>query len=221
MYMQDLNFWFFTLSAIPQTLGALVALVVAFVIYRIGEIDRLLGRDIPRMKRCLLAATDATIAELNEQSSREILRDLQKFLATMDPERSELGLELPRHAELVEVFDRMTDEEYGIVSSNSREIYLYLQEKANKIEVSLNSRALILEYLKVSVILSLFTIVASLGIMPQSSFFLPQTRGFIVACVLFLTVVSAAYTGYSVFVTVNPRGYLQKKTHRKRRKISS
>lgn len=216
--MNDLSFWFYTLNAIPQTLGALVALVVAFVIYRIGEIDKLLGRDIPRVKRCLLAVTDATISELNEQSSREIVTDLQRFVAGLDVKKKNLGLALARYSELEELFDRMTDEEYGIISSDSEEMYLYLQEKANKIDVSLKSRTLIMEYFKVSVVLSLFTIIVSLALLPQASFFRPDIQGFIVACVLFITVVSTIYTGYAVFVTVNPRGYLQKKAVRKQRK---
>jgi len=46
----DSNFWFYTLSAIPQTLGAVIALTATFIVFKYSEIEKSIDSQIYHIK---------------------------------------------------------------------------------------------------------------------------------------------------------------------------
>ncbi len=133
---QDYNFWLYTLSAIPQTLAAMFALVIAVLVYRLSAADKTLERDIIKINPFLFPIfKEIEIHEIEGMRSVEILAKLNEAIdKRLKEEDDNLGLSAIDYINLHKLYKLKIDEYHRFYEPDKKRIFHYIKHKRDKID---------------------------------------------------------------------------------------
>lgn len=203
------NYWFYTLSAIPQTLAAMIALAAMFVVFRLDVISKKIDESRIELRRFILLVTSRLDKEKNQTEIHEIeplshdnfLKLYEKGLNSLVPNNEFLGLER-------EVYRKYGDEMWRIINQEWRSYYSvdkdrifgYLTMKKEVFERLLLIKRKSLFLLITSLAISAITISASLCVLPNYAYL--NGSWSIVYTIVILAVLSIVITSFSVWTIV-------------------
>lgn len=169
--IQDYNFWFYTLSAIPQTLAAMFALVIAVFVFRTEELDKVITRDIQDSKRFLLPIfKNLEIHEIEAMTGREYFKKLETALDyILKKDVKNLGIEQFFYDRLKELYMTKIEEYERHYSPDENRIFNYLLVKKDSIRTHVLSRKFIEICFFVLIILTTLLIFFSIYYLPRAS----------------------------------------------------
>lgn len=198
------NCWFYTLSAIPQTLGAIIALVAIFVIFKLdhtedrtkkehGEITRWLPHLFPELE----------ISEITKMNDSAVLQRLQDGLRKLNRTEPLLGLKNDRDLEHLyeEVFRSYT----ARPTPMGERIYGYLVEKERIYNSVITVRKNALSRLFKCLLLITFPIAGSMILLPLRERISSPWDIYAVLLIVVLAVIAIFYTVFIVWKIAQPQ----------------
>ncbi len=205
--MQDSNFWYYTLSAIPQTLAAIIALAATFAVVSLGSVSkkiRVSRKDLRRFILLLTSRLDITEKEIHTiepLSDKNFLKIFKKGLETLKKEPT-LGLDETNFKKFKTEMHRIIEEEWkSFYGADNTRIYGYLEMKKNLLEELLYKRKQIFQFMALSLILVTLVIIGSLIILPQYNYF-NGSRMIVLLTIKFASL-AIIITGISVWKIAN------------------
>lgn len=186
------NFWFYTLSAIPQTLGTIIALVAAFSVFKFSKIYELTEKCAQEVKDYLYPLLDKEIHDIENMGPSDIASYLKVGLKKMhktDPHYS-------GYDKLYSLFQGEISQRHRNFQPTPERIYGFLKQKQEYISKLLVERINAKHKLFVSFFLNITTIVVSLVLLPMYDF-LNQFPTILL--VIVMAVISLIYTIYSAW----------------------
>ncbi len=195
----DLGFWYYTLSAIPQALAAMIAVVATFVIYKVSRVSDRTEREKDVIKRFLLVLNpEKEIHDIESMRGWDVLRALREGVAKLDPKQPKLGF--ANYNDLQKLFGELASSwQRGFEVSESR-VYEFLKQKAEVLARLVTTRKRSLRYLVVSLVVA--TIPSALAFLSIAHIEMMQTLNNANLFVTILTVLASlsfVYTSYSVW----------------------
>jgi len=203
----DSNFWFYTLSTIPQTLAAIIALTATFVIFKLNHIESRTQKEYDEIKEWIMPLLpDIEIHEITRLNDSAMLQKLKEGINKLNPEESNLGFD---------GYDKLRDLYKNVIASHKRQfdpteqrIHEYLLEKERILTSLLEVRNNALYRLKKSLFFTVPSIVGSIIFLPLYE----SLYGRVVSCsivilllLIVLTIVAVVYTSYSVWKIARPQ----------------
>ncbi len=174
----DQNYWYYTLSAIPQVLAGMIALAATFSVVKLDFISKKLKDSRTDLRRFILLVTSKLDIEENEIHTIEPLNDdeflilFKKGLTTLDKEDPFLGLgEEMFNKYRAELFRIIQSEWHSFYKAKDSRIFGYLQMKKNAFEKLIREKKEVIYLMGLSSGLIGFVIVFSLIILPLYSFY--------------------------------------------------
>lgn len=172
------NYWYYTLSAISQTLAAIIALAAAFTILKLDYISKTINKSRIDLRRFILLTTSRldikekeihTIEPLNDG---DFLKVFEKGLLSLDEKDHQLGLP-------PDIFKKYSGEMFRIIEKewNSRygpddfRIFGYLKMKKEIFEKLIKQKSRIIHLMRQSLILVAFIISVSIVVLPSYNYF--------------------------------------------------
>ncbi|HRH55837.1 MAG TPA: hypothetical protein PK609_03170 [Candidatus Paceibacterota bacterium] len=194
----DSNFWFYTLSAIPQTLGAIIALTATFVIFKLNHIEERTKREYDEVKDWVSTILwELKIHDLTKFDDNAMLDKLNEAIARLDPEKEKFGLEDARFRQLNAVYEHVLISLQRKIDSY-KNIYDYLLEKRRILSSLIEVRRSALFRLKISLGLTALLIAISIVLLPFYNL-LSSCGYFIVGTLAIFSSVAVLYTAVSVW----------------------
>jgi len=198
----DSNFWFYTLSAIPQTVASLIALSATFVVFKLNTIDSNINTDIYHIKIFLNVLNNNFEPYIRRKNIKEILQPLKKEIEKLDSKKKFLGLE-----EIV--FNNLTSACRYIISGervtwyplSEQNLYKFVKYKYDSLLDGDLSKQKILDSLKKVLILSAISVTSCLFLLLNSQIFISKNYSttFIIYFLSIFSILSIIYTIYSIF----------------------
>jgi hypothetical protein len=199
----DSNFWFYTLSAIPQTLGAVIALSATFVIFKLNHIESRTKKEYDEITEWIMPLhPEIEIPDITKLDDSSILQKLREGMGKLNREESNLGFD--GYDKLRDLYGEVINSYKRHFSPTEARIYDYLQEKNRILSSLLEVRRDALRRLKASLVLTVLPIVGSIIFLPlyqQVSY----CRVVIVSALVIFAVIGICYTAYSVWKIARPQ----------------
>lgn len=194
----DSNFWFYTLSTIPQTLGAVIALSATFVIFKLNHIESRIKKECDEIKEWIMPLLpEIEIHEITKLDDSGISQKLKEGVKILNLKDSRLGIGDGRYNKLYDLYK-------GVILSYKRKfeptrerIYEYLREKDHILTSLLEVRKNALYHLEISLSLTVLPIVGSIVFLPLYNQITYRTL--IVLVLIVLAIIGICYTAYSVW----------------------
>ncbi|MDQ5968854.1 MAG: hypothetical protein QG579_11 [Patescibacteria group bacterium] len=170
------DYWYYTLSAIPQTLAAVIALAAAFTTLKLDYISKIIKETRIDLRRFILLTTSKLdikeIHTIEPLSDKEFLKVFKEGLSSLDEHNHQLGL-------TSDMFNKYSDEMFRIINKdwNSRygpddfRVFGYLKMKKEIFEKLIEQKDEIIYLMTSSLILVGFVITVSLIILPSYNCF--------------------------------------------------
>lgn len=194
----DSNFWFYTLSAIPQTLGAIIALTATFIIFKLNHVEERTKKEYDEIKDWVLTLMpEINLHEISKFDDYTMLNKLKDGIKRLDPARNRFGLEDARFNQLFTLYEHVMAS-HKKKAFNHEPIYPYLEEKTRILTSLLEVRKNALNYLWISLGLSVATIVSSIIFLPLYQYFI-SCAYVIVGSIVLLAAAAIGFTAYSVW----------------------
>ena len=194
----ETNFWFYTLSAIPQTLGALIALTATFIIFKLNHVEERTKTEYEEIKDWILTLLpNFKIHEITKFDDNAMLAKLDEAIKILNLEKDRFGLETPAFNQLYEMYEH-------ILLANKRkvgrynDIYDYLLEKRRILGSLIDVRKSALLRLRNSLMLSALPIALSLILLPLYNWFSSGGYAIVIGLVI-LSIIAVSYTAISVW----------------------
>lgn len=167
----DSNSWFYTLSAIPQTLAAMFALVIAVFVFRTEELNKLIARDINDSKKFLLPIFDnLEIHEIEAMTGKEYLRKIEGAVENiLKKDSPNLGMDEGKYDRLRLLYKTKIAEYERGYSPDENRIFKYLQVKKDSIKTHILSGNAIEICFFILIIITSLMIFLSLYYLPRFS----------------------------------------------------
>lgn len=169
------EYWFYTLSAIPQTLAAMIALAATFVIYKLSLLETRINEFRAKMTRYSLLLTSSRQGEIHqveELTHTEYLLWLQEGFNALKENDSNLGLGFGMYERFKTEMERVIREEYRSgFEAEPKRIYDLLKQRINFLNKTLEARNQSFLLLRLSIISVAFVIIVALFFLPNISFF--------------------------------------------------
>lgn len=199
--MQDNYFWFYTLSTIPQTLAAMIALAATFVVFKLNFITVKIQKSRKDLARFILLLTSYLHKEIHDiepLSDKKFVELYEKALKNIKPDFPNLGLEIGIYVRMQNEMQRIIREDWkSRFPARQGRIVGYLKMQKKIFRSLLTERNTSLRLLGCSLIFTTLTIALSLFALPHFDIF--KDPHFVVAFVLVLSLISVSLTGYSVW----------------------
>lgn len=165
------NFWFYTLSATPQTLGAVVGLVAVFSVFKLAKIHDLLDRYINSIRIYLYPLDKKMevhdIDNLSSEDAEDVLDYLNKGLNNIHSDDSNYEA----YGDLRDLFNLKIQDIEREFETTPERIYKFLEHTRDSLKNLIDHRTSTRKYLKVSFKMNLISIFGCLAILPLYSFF--------------------------------------------------
>ena len=159
----DYSFWFYTLSAIPQTLGAIIALTATFIVFKLNRINDSISSHYYHLK-IILRAVGAKIPKEDKS---------EKYISLFSGKNPILDINNPKwidaHFIQLEVAYRIIvhDPSLSFSSLNKEQLQDWFNYQIAKDFIKkLDDKDLLLSYLWKTLILVSFTIIFCLFLLP-------------------------------------------------------
>lgn len=199
----DSNFWFYTLSAIPQTLGAVIALSATFVIFKLNHIESRTKKEYDELKEWIMPLhPEIEIPDITKLDDSAMLQKLREGMGKLKKDESNLGFD--GYDKLRDLYGEVINSYKRHFSATEARIYDYLQEKDRILSSLLEVRRSALRRLKAALVLTVLPIVGSIIFLPlyqQVSY----CRAVIVATLVIFAIIGICYTAYSVWKIARPQ----------------
>ena len=183
--------WLYTLSAIPQTLAAMIALVATFIIYKLSRLKDHIALHSEEVKVYLPSLADKNkILDINSLFEEDVVSTLKEGLNNfhkLNPE--DLKYIMSRYGEVVV-------SQPG-VNLSPEKLKQYLIQKTQLLETLLAKKNLAYNKLKTSLLFTAIPIIISLIILPFYGFMV--NPGLILLFLVALSGLSVIYTVHSVW----------------------
>lgn len=194
--IMDSNFWFYTLSAVPQTLAAVIALVATFSVFKISKIYELIEQIVDSVKDYLLPLDPSKeIHEIENFDARDVLAALNEGLK-----------KIPRNNMEYESFDNLRDllskeieRRHRHFEATPERIYEFLLQKRNALSGLLEQRRIVRRQILISFILNAATILMALILLPTFNVWSGNCRIGLLVMVVMMATISLIYTVCSAY----------------------
>jgi hypothetical protein len=192
------DFWLYTLSAIPQTLGALVALTATFVIFKLDHVEERTKREYEEIKDWVLTILfELKVHDITKFDDYALLEKLNESIEKLDPDKDRFGLEDTRFNQLYSMYEHVLISHKRKID-NYKNIYEYLLEKKRVLSSLIDVRRNALTRLRISLLLTSAPIVLSLIALPAFPL-LAECGPMIVSALALFSIVAVVYTVLSVW----------------------
>lgn len=193
----DTNFWFYTLSTIPQTLGAIIALTATFVIFRLNHIEARTQHEHKEIKLWILPLfPEKEIDEISKLDDSAMLVRLKEGIKKLDLKKQHLGFN--KYNDLFDLSKEVISSFGRGFEPTEERIYNYILEKARILESLLVNRKNALRYLKSCLLITVVPIVASIVLLPLHTRVMSYDV-YIVSVLVGLAGASVLYTVYCIW----------------------
>ncbi|MEK7654270.1 MAG: hypothetical protein AAB345_03225 [Patescibacteria group bacterium] len=195
--MTESGIWYYTLSAIPQTLAAMIALVATFVVYKLSRVSDRVEKERGLVKSFLFHLhPEKEIHHIEGMRGEELLEALQVGIAKLDPEEKDLGFEEFKKLEsllkeFIEAWHRRT-------GTSGQTIYNFLRQKENIFRNLVHTRKLAIKLLVACLFLTAIPTCVSLLALPNVEYFGANLLP-IAFALSGLAAISILFTTYSVW----------------------
>lgn len=196
------NYWLYTLSAIPQTLAAMIALSATFFVFKLNSISEDIRKnrnDLRRLSFLLAPSGQGEIHIIEKKTDEEFAKFYKSGLKVINRASDTLGLDVDAFGKVKEEMSRIIHDEWlGLSKARPGRIADYLFAKEELLTRSLLIKKIIKSQLKWSLISTISVVVASLSALPQYYFFCSNQQT-IVEVILVASLISVVYMAYSVW----------------------
>ena len=167
----DTNYWYYTLSAIPQTLGAIIALSATFVVFKLNFISEKIKDSRTDLRRFILLLTSYQHKEIHDiepLKDEEFLKLYEEGLNNIKASEDNLGLDVGIYHRLQAELKRIIEEDWKSGFSPRKErIVGYLTMKRDTFKSFLAVRKMSLRLLGWSLVSTTLVIAISLVALPH------------------------------------------------------
>lgn len=198
------DFWYYTLSAVPQTLATLIALAATFVVFKLNIVSHKIQESRKDLRRFMLLLTsyrEGEIHEIEPLKDQEFLEWYQKGLANLKQEEEFLGFGENMYKKFALEMKRIIKEEWRSFYGAKRDrilCYLLMKEKVFGTLLAIRQRILVLLARSLVVVSSVITI--SLIVLPHYDYFsYLKVSMTVVAAVVIFAILSLTVTAVSVW----------------------
>jgi len=195
------NYWYYTLSAIPQTLATMIALTATFVVFKLNFLSEQIQKSRNDLARFILVLTSykkREIQDIEPLSHEEFIELYEEGLKNIKSDESDLGLEHGIYLRLMAEMQRIIKEEWRSRFKARRfRIDAYLKMKRDFFNSLLSIKKTSLRLLSSSLLLTTFMIVVSLFVLPNYGLFYKPYL--IVVIIMLGSLFSVCLTAYSVW----------------------
>lgn len=199
----DNNFWFYTLSTIPQTLGAVIALSATFVIFKLNHIESRTQKEYEEIKEWIMPLhPDIEIPDITKLDDSAMLQKLKEGIEKLKKDKP--NLDFNGYDKLRDLYNEVINSYKRHFEATEIRIYNYLLEKERILSSLLGVRRNALHRLKISLALTVLPIVGSIIFLPlyQQITYCPWI---IVLILVVLAIIGICYTAYSVWKIAHPQ----------------
>lgn len=183
-------YWFYTLSAIPQALAAMIAVVATFAVYRLSYINQLITPDLKFAHWFLLKIDPGKYYQ--SFTNEKIPEIFEEEAAKLEKNKERLGLTVNQFTGIQDELSEIIKTYYGLLggyyTSNSERMREFIQQKAKGYKENNDSKKQLYNILKTSIKITAFPIIFSLIFLPFYSI-IPWL--FLRITIVFIAVVSA------------------------------
>ena len=198
--MTDTNVWFYTLSAIPQTLAGMIALAAIFITFKLTYIKQTIHDEIAIAKWFLLKTEPMRYGKsIAHMSKGALTRAFKEETREFSHKFNRNGLDNEYLETLGKEFSDIIDGSHRTIGSHPRMFIFFLRQKALSLEKNVAAGHRIFAYLRWSIFFAVVPIVFSLILLPMV--LVLQYHFFIIGGVaaIALSVWGIMYTSYSIF----------------------
>gem|GEM_PF-5373643 len=148
------------------------ALIIAILVYRIAELDKIIGRDCDDTRPFVSAINfeynprDSNLEKLEGVNSREYLIKLKEAISRLKKSEQNLGISSDAFKNLVKVYINMEFKKQLPHTANAENIFSFMLQKKNNLEIHVFSKQVIKLSFFVSAVLTGTTIFSSLYFLP-------------------------------------------------------
>ncbi len=168
--MIEPGIWYYTLSAIPQTLAAMIALVATFVVYKLSRVSDRVEKERGLVKSFLMHLhPEKEIHHIENMRGEELLIALQEGIAKLDPEEKDLGFDAFKKLEAL--LKEIIESWHLRAGTSGQKVYDFLRQKENIFRNLVHARKYSLNLLVVCLFLTAIPTVASLLMLPNIVYF--------------------------------------------------
>jgi hypothetical protein len=195
------NYWFYTLSAVPQTLAAIMAFSATFFILKLGKLQQQKNTFLNDMSRFLaLLKRDKLTSEILKLDDDGII-DILRIVNKLKPEDSKMGVGPKQYAKYKTEMEFVIQKERSIYKPSPQKIYDYLLHQKVFFEETAAAKRDILGRIKWNLFPVTLTITASLVLLPFHNWLSENLLVCIIllAIVLVLTVFSIILTAWNIY----------------------
>lgn len=196
--------WFYTLSAIPQTLAALIALAATFIVHRLEHLNQFIKRDYELARWFLLKFDPDKYSKIfKDMTDGDLAIAFKEASNRLKKGETWLGLEQYQFGGIRDEFPNVIGSYYGFLgyfTSTPDRMAEFIQQRAHNFQENVNNKSRLYDYLKSAIRNIVFPIVFSLILLPLYPL-IPKTnmKAVIVAVVVVLAVYSVINTAKSVW----------------------
>ncbi len=200
--MQDIIsnpwFWYYTLSAIPQALAAMIAVVATFVVYKVSRVSDRTEREKDAIKRFILVLhPEKEIHEIERMRGWDVWSALSDGVAKLNPKEANLGF--AGYKELEKLFKEIASYWQRSFEVTEERVYEFLNQKAEVLHNLVLVRKTSLRHLVNSLITASVPSCLSFLVLPHIYLFGNEWANLVVTILAILTCVSFIYTAYAVW----------------------
>lgn len=195
------EYWYYTLSAIPQTLAAMIALAAAFAVYKLNLLETRIQEARTDMRRFILLLTSYKKGEIHQiepLSNTEFLEWYEQAFNHLKSDDQYLGYSEEMYRKFELEMQRVIQEEWrSFFTANNERIYGYLMMKKMLFRQMLSNKEKSLYMLLCSLLLVSTVIIMSLIALPNYDFFSGSFQ--LVFLIVMTAVLSVIVTARSVW----------------------
>lgn len=168
--MHSPEFWFFTLSSIPQTLGAMIVMAATFALFKLSFVKQSMVEDIKIAKWFLLKADPEVFVENLIMMPKDAVADhFKKAVRNLRVDAPWLGLGQNQWKAVQDEFPEIIDIFHRPFAASPERIITFLTHKAFDLEKEIMTGKLIFRYLRYSIFFTIVPIIFSLVALPLYS----------------------------------------------------
>ena len=186
------NVWFYSLSAIPQTLGTIIALTATFLIFKFNTYQQNRKDFLSQMIRFLVllkrGISGNDILALNDTEILDILNKIKQ----LDPENKYLGVEKEHYNKFETEMHFQISKDRGRSSVNKKLIYDFLLTQHEYFKLLVITKNKYIDALNDNLFPISVTISLSIIVLPMYEILLNYK--YLMICIFIFTVIIALYS---------------------------
>ena len=195
----EFTFWFYALSAIPQTLAAIITLTATFIVFKLNAIDSNINTDIYHAKIFLPSIDNDFNPYIRKNNVKEVIVSLEEAIAKIDPGKPFLGLHPTNFSHLAEDCKDIIGHGLKAFPLNAVNIYKFINYKYDSLVGSNDSKIRIIRYLKDCLILTAVPIVFSLLFLPLQTSLNELSFSLVISILVGFSGASTMYISYVIY----------------------